>query len=85
MVFPRIGVHVRPQPGSALIYWNFDSLGQQDPLLVNSDCPVVHGNKWGETKDKTTLITLDLKTLLLRAVALHWINAERKCPKKETW
>ena len=46
-VFPRVGVYVRPQLGSVLIYWNSDSSGQQDVLVVNSECPVVHGNKWG--------------------------------------
>ncbi|KAK4313501.1 hypothetical protein Pmani_015163 [Petrolisthes manimaculis] len=45
-VFPRAGVGVWPQQGTAVLWWNLDAAGRGDPNTWHAACPVIYGTKW---------------------------------------
>ena len=45
-VFPFVGAYVKPQKGSAVLWWNMDRVGGYDVLTKHGGCPVMIGNKW---------------------------------------
>ena len=49
-LFPNIGLKIRPQKGSALLFWNRTPDGVLDPLVLHSSVPVVRGRKWSITR-----------------------------------
>ena len=46
-VFPRVGVGVAPEKGSAVFWWNLLPSGKGDVRTLHAACPVLHGIKWG--------------------------------------
>lgn len=46
-VFPRLGVGVAPQKGSAIFWWNLLPSGKGDERTLHAACPVLRGTKWG--------------------------------------
>jgi len=49
-VFPRIGVGVKPNLGSALFWYNLHETGEPDRLTLHGACPVLFGTKWVANK-----------------------------------
>ncbi|WP_442603088.1 2OG-Fe(II) oxygenase [Paenibacillus sp. KN14-4R] len=49
-LFPKIGLSIVPQMGSAVYFEYSNSLGQVDPLTLHGGSPVVQGEKWIATK-----------------------------------
>lgn len=47
-VFPRVGVGVAPEKGSAIFWWNLLTTGMGDDRTLHAACPVLRGTKWGE-------------------------------------
>lgn len=47
-VFPLINATIRPQKGSALVWYNLDVEGAGDPVTLHAGCPVIVGSKWSE-------------------------------------
>jgi hypothetical protein len=47
-VFPRIGVSVKPVPGSAVFWYNLHDTGDPDRRTLHGACPVLYGTKWGK-------------------------------------
>jgi len=45
-VFPRLGIGVRPQKGSALFWYNLDKSGEGIKITLHAACPVLLGTKW---------------------------------------
>ncbi|XP_066974591.1 prolyl 4-hydroxylase subunit alpha-2-like [Macrobrachium rosenbergii] len=45
-VFPRAGVTIWPQRGSAAFWWNLYRSGAGDENTRHGGCPVLHGSKW---------------------------------------
>ena len=45
-VFPQIGVSVRPQAGTAVMWMNIRSGGVFDTRVLHMGCPVLRGDKW---------------------------------------
>jgi len=45
-VFPRLGLRVSPEVGSALFWYNLKSDGKGDERTLHAACPVLHGSKW---------------------------------------
>ncbi len=45
-MFPFVGAWVRPEKGSAVVWWNMDRAGGYDALLKHGGCPVIIGSKW---------------------------------------
>lgn len=44
-VFPRLGLAVHPEKGSALFWFNLFRNGMGDPFTLHSGCPVLIGSK----------------------------------------
>lgn len=49
-VFPRAGVTIWPQRGSAAFWWNLYRSGVGDENTRHGGCPVLHGSKWISNK-----------------------------------
>uniref|UniRef100_A0A6A7G8X2 procollagen-proline 4-dioxygenase n=1 Tax=Hirondellea gigas TaxID=1518452 RepID=A0A6A7G8X2_9CRUS len=49
-VFPRLGVGVQPELGTALFWHNLKPNGMNNQLMYHAGCPVLHGDKWIVTK-----------------------------------
>jgi len=45
--FPRLGVRFLPRCGGAVVWYNLDEAGREDPRTLHSGCPVIEGEKWG--------------------------------------
>lgn len=45
-LFPTIGLKIRPQRGTALLFWNRMPDGTLDPDVLHSSAPVIRGQKW---------------------------------------
>ncbi|KAI4901933.1 hypothetical protein NFI96_031413, partial [Prochilodus magdalenae] len=45
-VFPNIGVSLKPQKGSAVMWYNLLRSGQLDSRSLHAGCPVLQGSKW---------------------------------------
>lgn len=52
-VFPWVGAGVQPKRGSALLWFNMDRSGKPDSRLQHGACPVLLGDKWGESRSAT--------------------------------
>merc|ERR1719464_582140 len=48
--FPRLGVAIRPQKGSAVFWHNLKRSGRSDMFMLHGGCPVVLGSKWVANK-----------------------------------
>ena len=44
--FPNAGLHVRPEKGSIVFWWNLLTNGMLDVRTVHGGCPVLVGSKW---------------------------------------
>lgn len=42
----RVGISVSPEPGDALLFYNFDDEGEVDGTAMHAACPVTSGVKW---------------------------------------
>ena len=42
----RVGVTVSPEPGDAILFYNFDDEGEVDGTAMHAACPVTGGVKW---------------------------------------
>ncbi|KAI4885452.1 hypothetical protein NFI96_014408 [Prochilodus magdalenae] len=49
-VFPNLGVSLKPQKGSAVMWYNLLQNGQLDEQTLHAGCPVFRGSKWIATK-----------------------------------
>nr|XP_045604240.1 prolyl 4-hydroxylase subunit alpha-1-like [Procambarus clarkii] len=49
-VFPRVGVGVEPEAGSAVFWYNLSPTGKGDHRTLHSACPVLRGTKWVSNK-----------------------------------
>ncbi|XP_003745760.1 prolyl 4-hydroxylase subunit alpha-1 [Galendromus occidentalis] len=49
-VFPRLGLTVWPEKGSAAFWWNLHRSGEGDILTRHAACPVLAGSKWVSNK-----------------------------------
>lgn len=49
-IFPRLGLEVMPQTGSAVYFEYTNSRGQLDPMTLHGGAPVTAGEKWIATK-----------------------------------
>ncbi|WAR03210.1 P4HA2-like protein [Mya arenaria] len=45
-VFPDLGLRVRPQKGSALMFFNLFRNGTSNNFTKHASCPVLYGDKW---------------------------------------
>jgi len=48
--FPRLGVAIKPQKGSAVFWYNLKRSGRSDMSMLHGGCPVVLGSKWVANK-----------------------------------
>jgi len=48
--FTKIGLAVKPEAGSALLWFNLDSDGSRDDRTLHGACPTVKGVKWVSNK-----------------------------------
>lgn len=48
--FPEIGLKVRPEQGSALLFFNVDFTNRPDYKTLHASIPVIRGEKWVATK-----------------------------------
>ncbi|XP_036412201.1 prolyl 4-hydroxylase subunit alpha-1 isoform X3 [Colossoma macropomum] len=49
-VFPNIGASLKPQKGTAVMWYNLLQNGQVDEQSLHAGCPVFRGSKWIATK-----------------------------------
>jgi prolyl 4-hydroxylase len=49
-IFPKLDLKVTPQKGNAVLFYNCQPDGKEDPLTFHGGAPVVQGNKWIATK-----------------------------------
>ncbi len=49
-VFPAAGLKVFPKKGNAILFYNCQPDGKEDPLTLHEGAPVVKGSKWIATK-----------------------------------
>ena len=49
-MFPRLGVFIEPQRGSAVFWYNIRRDDKLDRYMLHSACPVAFGNKWISNK-----------------------------------
>ncbi|XP_028838594.1 prolyl 4-hydroxylase subunit alpha-2 isoform X2 [Denticeps clupeoides] len=49
-VFPAIGAALKPQKGSAVVWFNLLQNGEEDANTLHAACPVFVGNKWVANK-----------------------------------
>lgn len=49
-VFPELDISVKPTKGSAIVFWNIDTEGREDPRVLHGSNPVIKGTKWAMTK-----------------------------------
>lgn len=49
-IFPKIGVKITPKKGNAVLFYNCQPDGKEDPLTYHGGAPVVQGTKWIATK-----------------------------------
>jgi len=64
-VFPRLGVAVRPEKGSAILWHNIQEDGWSDMMMLHGGCPVILGrkivaNKW--IREVANMFTRPCKT-----------------------
>lgn len=48
--FPRLGIAVKPEKGSAVMWSNLKRSGRSDMLMLHGGCPVLMGTKWVANK-----------------------------------
>lgn len=49
-VFPELNLEVKPKKGSAIVFWNIDLDGRDDPRVLHGSKPVIKGTKWAMTR-----------------------------------
>ena len=49
-IFPELNIKVKPQKGSALVFYNCPPNGEVDPRTLHGGAPVASGEKWIATK-----------------------------------
>lgn len=45
-IFPRADLQIKPIKGRALLFFNVDDLGKENPLTLHGGAPVIAGEKW---------------------------------------
>ena len=45
-VFPRVHLKITPEKGKALLFYNVDAMGAEDPMSFHGGAPVLKGEKW---------------------------------------
>ena len=50
MVICGHGMQVKPQKGSAILFWTFKPDGNHDVQSLHGACPVIRGEKWVMTR-----------------------------------
>jgi len=45
-VFPYVGTFLKPEKGAVAVWWNMDSRGDYEGLVLHAGCPVLKGSKW---------------------------------------
>lgn len=45
-VFPKAKLRVKPEKGKALLFYNVDPEGKEDPMSFHGGAPVIAGEKW---------------------------------------
>ncbi|CAI2352756.1 unnamed protein product [Caenorhabditis sp. 36 PRJEB53466] len=48
-VFPKIDLNIRPKAGDVVVWLNFETSGESDPLTLHAACPIKNGTKIGAT------------------------------------
>ena len=49
-VFPFLNIKIKPQKGSAFIFYNMKKNGKEETLSVHGSCPILTGSKWIATQ-----------------------------------
>ena len=49
-IFPRANLKVRPEKGKAVLFFNVDPNGKEDPMTFHGGAPVLKGEKWIMTR-----------------------------------
>ena len=49
-IFPKADLKVHPQKGKAVMFFNVDSNGKEDPMSFHGGAPVLKGEKWIMTR-----------------------------------
>lgn len=49
-VFPEVGLKIIPKKGNAILFYNCQPDGKEDPLTLHGGAPVKQGTKWIATK-----------------------------------
>jgi prolyl 4-hydroxylase len=49
-IFPIVNLKVRPVKGNAVLFYNCNPEGREDPLTLHGGAPVIRGEKWIATK-----------------------------------
>ena len=45
-IFPKLGLGVHPEKGSAILWFNLAEDGTCNPMYDHASCPVLLGDKW---------------------------------------
>jgi prolyl 4-hydroxylase len=49
-IFPKAKIKIQPQKGKAVMFFNIDSNGKEDPMSLHGGAPVLKGEKWIMTR-----------------------------------
>ncbi|KAF2887683.1 hypothetical protein ILUMI_18490 [Ignelater luminosus] len=49
-VFPLLNVTIWPKKGTAAVWYNLDSYGNNNNITLHAACPVLLGSKWAANK-----------------------------------
>jgi prolyl 4-hydroxylase len=49
-IFPKAGIKIQPQKGKAVMFFNVDPSGKEDPMSFHGGAPVLKGEKWIMTR-----------------------------------
>lgn len=76
-VFPKLKVSIKPQKGSAVLWFNIDSQSKRVDAMLHGACPVLRGTKWGQF---TTHLFQVLSTFFFnKLILLHfWLQYRLK-------
>lgn len=50
-MFPRLGIRVSPEKGSAVFWYNLFRNGEGIEDTIHGACPVLMGEKWGKSQN----------------------------------
>lgn len=49
-IFPEVDIKIIPKKGNAVLFYNCQPDGKEDPLTLHGGAPILQGNKWIATK-----------------------------------